>query len=320
MSTELDVASVGPDRAAEVVEVIHRAFAARPKLDPPGTAGQETVESVAQVLSTAGGLLATRRGHPIGAVLFDQSRPGQLGLKRVSVDPQGRDRGVASAMVGVAEDFAEERGADGIWLHVREELPQNLRFWVHRFYTPIAKQGNLIELGKTLWLAREIPDAEAMKQFAAKVARLLAPGDVLVLSGELGAGKTTFTQGLGDALGVRGPITSPTFVIARTHPSLVGGPNLVHVDAYRLGDAAEIDDIDLDTTVDDSVTVVEWGEGKAEQLSNSWLSIRIENRSATPADPLGTAAGVESDQMRVISVRPNGPRWLGAPLRSTLLG
>ena len=320
MSTELNVDLVGPERADEVVGVIHRAFAARPKLEPPGPAGDETVESVAKVLAADGGLLATRRGYPIGAILFDQSRPGQLGLKRVSVDPQGRDRGVASAMVGVAEDFAEERGADGIWLHVREELPENLRFWAHRFYRPISQVGSTIEFAKTLWLAREIPDADQMRLFASKVASLLRGGDVLVLTGGLGAGKTTFTQGLGEAMGVRGPVTSPTFVIARNHPSLAGGPNLVHVDAYRLGDSAEIDDIDLDATVADSVTVVEWGAGMAEQLSDSWLDIKIENRAATGADPLGTACGVESDEMRVISVRPNGPRWLRTPLRSTLLG
>lgn len=320
MSRELDVDLVGPERAEEVVGVIHRAFAARKPLDPPATAGDETVESVAASLARDGGLLAMRRGRPMGAILLDRSRPGLLGLKRVSVDPLGRDRGVASAMVGVAEDVAEEDGMDGIWLHVREELPDNLRFWQHRQYLPWTQHGHTIEMGKTLWLAREVPDAEAMQALAARIATLLHAGDLLVLTGDLGAGKTTFTQGLGEALGVRGPVTSPTFVIARTHPSLVGGPALVHVDAYRLGDAAEIDDIDLDATTEDSVTVVEWGAGMAEQLSDSWLSISIESRTADPNEPLGTACGVESEDMRVVTIRPHGPRWLGVPLRSTLLG
>lgn len=319
MSRELDVDLVGPDRAQEVLGVIHRAFAARPPLDPPATAGDETVESVAAGLERDGGLLAMRRGRPMGAILFDRSRPGLLGLKRVSVDPLGRDRGVASAMVGVAEDVAEEDGMDGIWLHVREELPENLRFWQHRHYLPWEQTGRTIVMGKTLWLAREVPDAESMQALAAHIATLLRAGDLLVLTGDLGAGKTTFTQGLGEALGVRGPVTSPTFVIARTHPSLVDGPALVHVDAYRLGDAAEIDDIDLDATTEDSVTVVEWGAGMAEQLSDSWLSITIESRTADPDEPLGTACGVESDDMRVVTIRPHGPRWLGVPLRSTLL-
>ncbi|SKB05185.1 tRNA (adenosine(37)-N6)-threonylcarbamoyltransferase complex ATPase subunit type 1 TsaE [Aeromicrobium choanae] len=320
MRNELDVTLVGPDRAAEVVGVIHRAFAARPPLDPPATAGDETVETVAASLERDGGLLATRRGHPMGAILFDRSRPGMLGLKRVSVDPLGRDRGVASVMVGVAEDVAEEQGMDGIWLTVREELPANYRFWNHRLYLPVRQDGPTIEMGKTLWLAREVPDADAMRDLAARVAGLLGAGDLLVLTGGLGAGKTTFTQGLGEALGVRGPVTSPTFVIARTHPSEVGGPPLVHVDAYRLGDAAEIDDIDLDATTDESVTVVEWGEGMAEQLSDSWLSISIETRAASPGDPLGTACGIPSDEMRVVSIRPHGRRWLEVPLRSALLG
>ncbi|MTB88065.1 tRNA (adenosine(37)-N6)-threonylcarbamoyltransferase complex ATPase subunit type 1 TsaE [Aeromicrobium senzhongii] len=256
----------------------------------------------------------------MGAILFDRSRPGMLGLKRVSVDPLGRDRGVASVMVGVAEDVAEEGEMDGIWLHVREELPDNIRFWSHRHYLPVRQDGRTIEMGKTLWLAREVPDADAMRDLAARVATLLRAGDLLVLTGDLGAGKTTFTQGLGEALGVRGPVTSPTFVIARTHPSEVGGPALVHVDAYRLGSAAEIDDIDLDATTDESVTVVEWGAGMAEQLSDSWLSVAIEARLASPGDPLGTASGVESDEMRVVTIRPRGRRWLEVPLRSTLLG
>jgi tRNA threonylcarbamoyladenosine biosynthesis protein TsaE len=110
-------------------------------------------------------------------------------------------------------------------------------------------------------------DAAATRTIGLHLAERLRPGDLVILSGELGAGKTTFTQGLAEGLGVRGPITSPTFVLARVHPSLVGGPALVHVDAYRLGSLAELDDLDLDTSIDDSVTVVEWGEGKAEVLA-----------------------------------------------------
>ena len=120
-----------------------------------------------------------------------------------------------------------------------------------------------------------MPTADDMRDLATRVAGLLTAGDVLVLSGDLGAGKTTFTQGLGAALQVRGDVTSPTFVISRVHPSLVGGPDLVHVDAYRLGGAAELDDLDLDTDLDRAVTVVEWGEGLAEDLADSPLEIRI---------------------------------------------
>jgi tRNA threonylcarbamoyladenosine biosynthesis protein TsaE len=142
-----------------------------------------------------------------------------------------------------------------------------------------------------------------MATLAARLASLLRAGDLLILTGELGAGKTTFTQGLGEALGVRGPVTSPTFVLSRIHPSLTGGPDLVHVDAYRLGSAAEVDDLDLDATADTSITVVEWGAGRAEQIADSWLSIAITD--------------VIEDSRRV-SVTPHGPRWADVALRSTL--
>ena len=325
MSRALDVIDAGPEHAPQIVDVIHRSFGARPVLDPPGTALDETVESVAEVLRTTGGLLVERRGEPMGALLFDESRPGKLGLRRVSVDPDLQDRGIASAMVGVAEDTAEERGKDGIWLHVREELPDTVKFWSRRFYHPIAHEGPLIEFGKTLWLSREVPTPELMQDLAGKVATLVQPGDLLVLSGDLGAGKTTFTQGLGAAMNVRGPITSPTFVIARDHPSLDGGTPLVHVDAYRLGDAAEIDDIDLDASTDRAVTVVEWGDGMAEQLTDSWLHVRIEVRGPRPIDPLGTPhegdidSEPEDAEPRVVTIKPHGPRWVDVPLRSTLL-
>ncbi|MET0928856.1 MAG: tRNA (adenosine(37)-N6)-threonylcarbamoyltransferase complex ATPase subunit type 1 TsaE [Aeromicrobium sp.] len=327
-SNALNVIEAGPEHAAVIVDIIHRSFGARPVLDPPTTALQETVGSVAQTLATAGGLLVERRGLPMGAMLFDESRPGQLGLRRVCVDPDIQARGVASAMVGVAEDTAEERGKDGIWLDVREELPDTVQFWSRRLYHPVGRVEPFIEFGKTLWLAREVPTPDAMHGLATRLAPLLRAGDLLVLSGDLGAGKTTFTQGLGEALGVRGPITSPTFVLARTHPSLVGGPPLVHVDAYRLGNLGEIDDLDLDSSTDSSVTVVEWGDGMAEQLTDSWLHIRIEVRGPRPIDPLGTPhdgdlddSSVASDGIdpRVVTIKPHGPRWVGVPLRSTLL-
>ena len=136
----------------------------------------------------------------------------------------------------------------------------------------------------------------------------LRAGDVVVLSGELGAGKTTFTQGLGAGLGVRGDVTSPTFVIARVHPSLGDGPALVHVDAYRLGGVAELDDLDLDTSLDEAVTVVEWGEGIAEGLADDRLEVRIERA-------LADEHSGDLDPRRV-RIAPVGVRWLGAPAPS----
>ena len=121
-----------------------------------------------------------------------------------------------------------------------------------------------------------VADTDAMRTFAAEVAKGCRAGDVVVLSGPLGAGKTTFTQGFASGLQVSGAVTSPTFVIARVHRSTVGGPDLVHVDAYRLGGLAELDDLDLDASLADSVTVVEWGEGLAERLSPEVVRVQIE--------------------------------------------
>lgn len=124
-------------------------------------------------------------------------------------------------------------------------------------------------------LERELrwADTRATTAFGEHLGRLLRGGDVVVLTGALGAGKTTLTQAIATGLGVRGPITSPTFVIARVHPSLGSGPDLVHVDAYRLGNALELDDLDLDADLEHSVTVVEWGAGLVEQLSDERLEI-----------------------------------------------
>jgi len=122
----------------------------------------------------------------------------------------------------------------------------------------------------------DVPTADEMRGLGRRLAADLRAGDLLVLSGPLGAGKTTLVQGIGEGLGVRGPVTSPTFVIARVHPSVRGGPALVHADAYRLGGVAEIDDLDLDSDAAGSVTAVEWGEGLAEGLSEDRLEVSIE--------------------------------------------
>ncbi len=130
-------------------------------------------------------------------------------------------------------------------------------------------------------------DVAATQAFGRRLGPLLRGGDVLVLTGDLGAGKTTLTQAIGEGLGVRGPVTSPTFVIARVHPSLVGGPDLVHVDAYRLGSVIELDDLDLDADLDHSVTVVEWGAGLAEQLSDERLEIILRGDGERTARVIG---------------------------------
>ena len=303
--TSLDIAEATQADAPGVAEVIHRSFASRPPVNPPAEALTETPQSVANALKTSGGLIATLDGEVVGALLFDEDRPGLIGLRRVSVDPDRQGHGVASAMVGMAEDVARQRGADGLWLLVREELPETVRFWLRRGYFRGAPEGVHTVVQKALPAQVAVPSADAMAEFAARVGAMLTAGDLLILQGELGAGKTTFTQGLGAALGVRGPITSPTFVLSRIHPSLVNGPDLVHVDAYRLGSAVEVDDLDLDATTDRSVTVVEWGAGVAEQLSDDWLHIAI-------------TAGSTGADSRNVSVVPHGSRWAGVGLRSAL--
>lgn len=139
-----------------------------------------------------------------------------------------------------------------------------------------------------------VPDPEAMHELGVRLGGSFREGDLVVLTGPLGAGKTTLTRGIGEGLGVRGPVSSPTFVLARTHPSLVGGPPLVHVDAYRLGSPAELDDLDLD--YDDSVVIVEWGAGMVDGIAESVLEIRIARTD---------------DDSRDVELDGSGPRWAG---------
>jgi tRNA threonylcarbamoyladenosine biosynthesis protein TsaE len=115
--------------------------------------------------------------------------------------------------------------------------------------------------------------AEDTRELGRRLAALLEPGDLVLLTGPLGAGKTVLAQGIGAGLGVTGPVTSPTFVIGRVHRG--GRLPMVHVDAYRLGSLAEVDDLDLDATVAGSVTVVEWGTGLIERLAETHLEIRL---------------------------------------------
>lgn len=146
----------------------------------------------------------------------------------------------------------------------------------------------------------QVATPEAMAELGARIARQLRAGDIVALNGELGAGKTTLTRGLGEALGIRGSVTSPTFVLARTHPSETGGPPLVHVDAYRLSHPAELDDLDID--FEGSIVVVEWAAGMLDAIADQWLEVTI-------VRPVG---GVESDEgiePRTVTIAGHGARW-----------
>ena len=137
-----------------------------------------------------------------------------------------------------------------------------------------------------------LPTPEDTRALGAALAGLTRPGDLVVLVGPLGAGKTALTQGLGEGLGVREPVTSPTFVIARVHRG--GRLPLVHVDAYRLGSVADVDDLDLDASTEESVTVVEWGQGLVERLADEHLEVRLDRRA---------------DDVRTALLVPHGPGW-----------
>lgn len=163
-----------------------------------------------------------------------------------------------------------------------------------------------------------IADPHEMHDFGVRLGRRLRAGDLVLLTGPLGAGKTTLSRGIGEGLGVRGPVTSPTFVLARTHPSTVGGPPLVHVDAYRLADAAELDDLDLDFA--GSVVVAEWAAGLIDEREH-WIEIVIERPTggADPSSEPASGTGAQADQSdqpddvpiepRTLSILAHGRRW-----------
>ena len=144
----------------------------------------------------------------------------------------------------------------------------------------------------------QISTPEQMHELGLELAKILRAGDLVLLTGLLGAGKTTLTRGIGEGLNVIGTVSSPTFVIARTHKRPNGEPELVHVDAYRLSSPAEFDDLDID--FENSIVLVEWGKGLTEGVSDSWLEIEIDRRS--------------SEDIRELSIVGHGPRWQGVTL------
>ncbi len=304
--TDLHVVDATQDHVDDIVTVIHHAFSARRVLDPPSTALSENATTVAAAIAEHGGLLVLSDGVPLGAVLFEQVGD-VLNLRRVSVDPRYQARGVASAMVGCAEEVAVRRGLGRVNLIARVELPDTVEFWSRRGYSVVDQQAHNLTYAKAMPVELTVPTADEMQAIGEELAGQLRAGDVLVLSGDLGAGKTTFTQGLGVGLKVRGAITSPTFVISRVHPSLAGGPALVHVDAYRIGGFAELDDLDLDASLEDAVTVVEWGHGLAEALAPDRLDIVV------------TRGDDDTDETRGLRITPVGPRWAASGVQVSVL-
>lgn len=287
-----------------MIEVIHSAFGARPQVDPPSDAADETAETLAAKLRHGSGIFAQVEGRPAGVivVLPDPDAAGTARFSRVSVHPDLQRHGIASAMVAAAEELAAIRGFERVELLARTEFGEFIAFWQHRGFVVDRRVDHGVILAKPLPLAIKVPTSEAMVRLGERLAKLLQRGDVILAAGDLGAGKTTLTQGIGRGLGSEGPIISPTFVLSRINPSRIGRPTLMHVDAYRLSTASELDDLDLDAAVADSITVVEWGQGIADSLSDDRLEIDIWTSEADSA-----ATGDDSE--RVVTIRPVGFRW-----------
>ena len=287
-----------------MIEVIHSAFGARPQVDPPSDAADETAETLAAKLRHGSGIFAQVEGRPAGVivVLPDPDAAGTARFSRVSVHPDLQRHGIASAMVAAAEELAAIRGFERVELLARTEFGEFIAFWQHRGFVVDRRVDHGVILAKPLPLAIKVPTSEAMVRLGERLAKLLQRGDVILAAGDLGAGKTTLTQGIGRGLGSEGPIISPTFVLSRIHPSRIGRPTLMHVNAYRLSTASELDDLDLDAAVADSITVVEWGQGIADSLSDDRLEIDIWTSEADSA-----ATGDDSE--RVVTIRPVGFRW-----------
>lgn len=293
------VVVASPEHAPAMVEVVHAAFGARPAVDPPSTAGSETAASIEAALRDGGGVYASVDGRPAGAILVGSTSEGVATFARVSVHPDFQRHGIASAMVAAAEDLAALQGHSRVDLFAREEFGELITFWLHRGFAVARLAPHGVVLSKRLPHAVVLAGADDTRALGRRLADLVRPGDLVVLSGELGAGKTTLTQGLGEALGVAGAVISPTFVLSRVHATAEGRPTLVHVDAYRLGGPGELDDLDLDLSAPTSVTVVEWGRGLVEQAWDDRLEIDLLH------DP---------DGGRIALVRPVGQRWSAVDL------
>ncbi|NBU23106.1 MAG: tRNA (adenosine(37)-N6)-threonylcarbamoyltransferase complex ATPase subunit type 1 TsaE [Actinobacteria bacterium] len=143
----------------------------------------------------------------------------------------------------------------------------------------------------------EIATPEQMHELGIKIAGYLRAGDLVLLNGPLGAGKTTLTRGIGEGLGAQGTVQSPTFVLARTHKT-AAGPKLVHVDAYRLSSAVELDDLDID--FERSIVVVEWARDYIDGLAEHWLNVNIDRSS--------------EDEVRSVEILGAGSRWQGVEI------
>lgn len=286
------------DDAAEMLRVIRAAFGARPPVDPPAAALSDDVSDIVAAIEAGAGVCAEDEDGIVGCLLLSGEGEVRV-LRRVSVLPSAARNGVATALVTAALGFAASQpGARRAELLARDEFPQIKGWWRGHGFRELRATRDGSIMGRDLPVVRAIKTAAEMHALGLELATLLRPGDLILASGELGAGKTTLAQGIGAGLEVTGPVISPTFVLSRVHPATEAArPDFVHVDAYRLADGAELADIDLDASLPSSITLVEWGTGKAEWLSDDRLELTIE-RSPDP-----------SDDTRTVVLVGIGPRW-----------
>ncbi|WP_260465055.1 tRNA (adenosine(37)-N6)-threonylcarbamoyltransferase complex ATPase subunit type 1 TsaE [Arachnia propionica] len=301
MTEEVELRLASDADAPAMLGIAQRAFAARRPVDPPPAALSDTLDDYRRALAEGWGVCATIGDGLVGCLLI--ARDGEVAtLRRVAVLPEESGRGVAKHLVAGAMSVAADAGLARVEVACRVEFPELAQWWRIHGFELIRRDDQHWFLGRDLPVSLDVPTPEAMHALGARLATLLRAGDVVIASGDLGAGKTTLTQGIGEGLGVSGPVISPTFVISRIHPNPGDGPDLVHVDAYRMGTAGELADIDLDATLARSVTLVEWGAGVAEWLSDERLEIDIDR----------------SEDLRHVTLTGIGPRWAGAldPLRT----
>lgn len=296
----LRLAAVGD--AAAMFHVIRTAFAARRPVDPPAAALSDTVADVESAIRSGHGI-CLEVGDELVACLLVEVTGDVATFRRVSVLPEHSGTGHARQLVEGAVSVAADLGCRTVELLSRREFPELLAWWQRHGFSVVRESGDSHVLARRLPVLLDVPTADDMHRLGGSIASLLRKGDVIIASGGLGAGKTTLAQGIGEGLRVQGQVTSPTFIISRFHEASADGPSFVHVDAYRLGDGAELADIDLDESLADSVTMVEWGEGMAEWLSDDRLEISIDRS--------------EGDDVRTVLLDGVGPRWTDAlePLR-----
>jgi len=263
----------------------------------PFDPGQETTAELGAQLTAGAGLLAFAADRPLGVVRQwpDATHPSRLGwVGKLAATKQPRQGEVTAALLAAAADRGARAGRTALRAVVSRADSAGRQNLEAQGWQVLQPNGEWLTYG--LPLARSVPDAAAMHRLGRALSRLLRAGDLVVLAGSLGAGKTTLAQGIGAGLSVQGRITSPTFVLAREH---AGRLPLVHVDAYRLGSLAELDDLDLDTTMLEAVTLVEWGDGLVESLTDGHLLVHL-RRSQDSVD-----------ERRWVVLRATGPAWTG---------